>query len=170
MKSYLSKPHRSQAGFSMIEVLFALVLLGMVLVGIAVLMTRSLVVASNARYRDIANSLAQEVVEIYHRERTLHTWEDFRTAGLGTHCVLSDATHFNDTTHSDSNFTGSACTVDVQGVTVNGILFQRNVVATDNSGNVAITVTVSWKSGRSNGAGGSATDTIVTQQEFTNWL
>jgi len=80
-----------QAGFSMIEVLFALVLLGMVLVGIAVLMTRSLVTAADARYREIANGLAQEVLELYHRERTLSSWDDFVIAGTGKYCVLSAA-------------------------------------------------------------------------------
>ncbi|MDA1079411.1 MAG: prepilin-type N-terminal cleavage/methylation domain-containing protein [bacterium] len=165
MQSPISKQLRLQAGFSMLEVLFALVLLGMVLVGIAVLMTRSLVVASNARYREIANGLAQEVVELYHRERTLSTWEDFRTEGTGNHCVLSDA--------KDFDVTGTFVPVATQcaagaGVTVSGILFQRLVEAdTSDLSKVGITVTVSWKSGR---GGGTATDTIVTQQEFTNWL
>jgi len=160
--------HKQQAGFSMMEVLFALVLLGMVLVGIALLMTRSLVTASNARYRDIANGLAQEVIELYHRERTLHTWEDFRTAGLGTHCILSSAAHFNDAIHADTNFTGADCTTE--GVTINGILFQRKAVAVDNAGKLSVTVTVSWKSGRSDGNGGLAEDEIITKQDFTNWL
>ncbi len=155
----------------MIEVLFALVLLGMVLVGIAVLMTRSLVVASNARYRDIANGLAQEVVELYHRERTLSTWEDFRTDGAGLHCVLTDAKDFDTTsTFVLISSPDTECATGT-GVTINGILFQRlvNADVTDPT-KVTVTVTVSWQSGRSNGAGGSATDSIVTQQEFTNWL
>jgi len=156
-----AKLQRPQAGFSIIEVLFALVLLGMVLVGIAVLMTRSLVVAADARYRNIGNDLAQEVLELYHRERTLSSWTEFTTAGAGSHCVLSDAKDFSETT----TFITGACVA--QGVTVSGILFQRDVVAVSTPGKLEATVTVQWKSGRT---GNLETQSIVVKQDFTNWL
>jgi len=152
---------RRKAGFSIIEVLFALVLLGLVLVGVAVLLTRSLVTAADARYRDIANGLAQEVIEIYHRERTLTSWSEFITAGAGSHCVLSDARRF-----ADAGFTNTTC-ADSEGVTVSGILFQREVAAVLNSDKLETIVTVKWKSGRQ---GGTAEDEIIARQDFTNWL
>ncbi|OGJ37642.1 MAG: hypothetical protein A3A82_01885 [Candidatus Pacebacteria bacterium RIFCSPLOWO2_01_FULL_47_12] len=159
--------NKLQAGFSMIEVLFALVLLGMVLVGIAVLMTRSLVTAADARYREIANGLAQEVLELYHRERTLSSWDDFVIAGTGKYCVLSAAKDLNDeATFKPIILPNTAC-ASGDGVLINGILFQREVTGRSVGGKLQASVTVAWNSGRS---GGTLTQSITAQQEFANWL
>lgn len=64
-------------GESLIEVLVAVVLIGLVLTAVASLMTSSLVRSSQAKYRELATVKGQEIIDFLRGERAKLGWADF---------------------------------------------------------------------------------------------
>ena len=67
-------------GESLIEVLVAVVLIGLVLTAVASLMTSSLVRSSQAKYRELATVKGQEIIDVLRAERAKLGWAEFTTA------------------------------------------------------------------------------------------
>jgi len=89
----MTRPHpplRAKHGFTLIEVLVAVVIVGTVLTAIATTLSANVKNAAQARYRVRATVLAQEGLEFLTRERQLEGWGDFLGTfphGTTTYCV-----------------------------------------------------------------------------------
>lgn len=73
----LSKKHNNQQGLGLIEVLIAVMTTALMLTAVAILLTMSLRNSAEARYRDIATSESQEVIEYLRRQKFILGWELF---------------------------------------------------------------------------------------------
>jgi len=71
------KKNQLEAGSTIIEVLIATVVVGMVMTAVAALMTVSIKNTALLRYRAAATTQAQSGLEIFRRERNLLGWESF---------------------------------------------------------------------------------------------
>ncbi|KKU68341.1 MAG: Tfp pilus assembly protein pilV [Candidatus Amesbacteria bacterium GW2011_GWA1_47_20] len=107
-----------RTGQMLVEVLLAIAVAALVLVGMAQLSTRSLTTSNFSRSKSQADVYAQEAVEMIRTERTTKGWSDF--------------------------FTSYSCDT-LDGTLTGG--FTRNATCTKVSGipeKVTVTVTVSW--------------------------
>jgi len=148
MNKYLSS--HKQAGFSMIEVLMALVVVGLVLTAVASMITNSMETRADARYRQVANEIAKDFIEKCRREQATMKWTDF-VSGVypGSECKNVTSGEVNKLSEVgmiytlDANTTASAGTPEV---------FNVDAVVT-------------WSSGRN---GGTEEEKLIVQQAFTN--
>jgi len=77
-----------QTGSTIIEVLIATVVVGLVLTSVAALLTVSVKNTAQLRYRSQATTAAQSALEVFRRERGNLGWEAFYTAIQdGTYCL-----------------------------------------------------------------------------------
>ncbi|WP_372381848.1 type IV pilus modification protein PilV [Xanthomonas sp. NCPPB 1068] len=87
-----SLTHRRMSGFSLIEVLIALLILGVGLLGFALLQTNNVRFTKSAQQRTIASNLAYEVIDLMRAQRsmvgyyTAITYGSFDGIG-GTNCA-----------------------------------------------------------------------------------
>jgi len=139
-----SQSLHKQAGFSMIEVLMALVVVGLVLTAVAGMITNSVKARADARYRQIANEIAQDVIEKCRYEQATRTWEDF-VAGVGSECI------------------GISSVISKIGIdyTVNTDFFPGTTPPIVPQ---LLIVTVDWNSGRK---GGTLKELVEVEQVFT---
>lgn len=80
----------SERGFSLIEVLVATALTGVVLTAIASVMTASIKNAAQTGYRSRATDIAQDGQEFFSREHALNGWSTFTAPfpdGTSTYCL-----------------------------------------------------------------------------------
>jgi prepilin-type N-terminal cleavage/methylation domain-containing protein len=81
----------AQRGNSLIEVLIAVTIVGIVLTGVALSLTVSAQNSSEAEYRQVATRLAQEVVEVFRQKKSTEPWTTFyNTPGNATYCIPAD--------------------------------------------------------------------------------
>lgn len=153
-----------QSGSTIIEVLIALFLVGTILTAVAVTLSRSVSNSASARYREIATAMAQDMVEVFHYERTKRPWNGTD----GFHSVVANNRYYcaNDLADdSIADFQGSPCTGN--GVQVSGVGFRRDmhVVQTTINSNEAVelTVTISWD------AGNTGRQEVEVTQVFQDW-
>jgi type IV pilus assembly protein PilV len=101
MKPYMNKAHRNCAGFSMIEVLVAVVILAVGILGVAGLQGTSLRNTHSAHLRSQATSIAQDMIERMrvNRDTALANANNYAVA-LGTavaappvNCAVADCTN-----------------------------------------------------------------------------
>jgi type II secretory pathway pseudopilin PulG len=139
----MKRINKKTAGQSIIEVLIATGVVGAILTAIAATLTYSVKNSAENKYRSVATAKAQEVIEVYRRERHFQGWETFVDAigGGGVYClntVPSNSEEFNTLTPDDG------C---VDGVAEAGTEFTREAIVTPTANTVKIVAEVSWYDG-----------------------
>lgn len=158
----------AKKGSSIIEVLIALVLVGTVLTAVAATLMRSISSSSSARYREIATSMGQDMIEIFHYERSSRPWIN-ATNGFYTVVGANKSYCANNITDSSiAELVAGACsTAGTHDVELSGVDFRRNIRATQTTigGNeaVEVTATISWD------AGNTGRQEVELKQVFQNW-
>lgn len=94
-----SASRRSSGGFTLIEVMIALLVLGVGLLGFALLQTMNVRFTKSAQQRTVASNLAYEIIDIMRTQRSMGsyfngiTFDSFSSADPTTACARSaDAT------------------------------------------------------------------------------
>lgn len=78
------------AGNTIIEILIATVVVGLILTSLAVSMTSSIQNSAEAQYRESGTRLAQDVMEVFRKDKNTLSWNSFyATPASGTYCVPS---------------------------------------------------------------------------------
>lgn len=145
----------SQAGQSVIEVLVATAVVAVVMTGIAVGLTLSVRNTSEAKQRAYASVQAQQVMEVFRRERVQYGWGTFYdTLSSGDYC-------FNTLPSSLSGFAALSGEC-VGGVSAQGTEFKHDVSVTVGVNSVMVEVTVSWTDG-------TRTPSVVIGQDFREY-
>jgi type IV pilus assembly protein PilV len=88
----LSFSRRRQRGFSLLEVLIAVVVLGFGLLGLALLQTMNLRFTQSANHRTVATNLSYEVLDLIRANRLLkrsYAETAFTSAGAPTACAIA---------------------------------------------------------------------------------
>ncbi|MGD9129047.1 MAG: hypothetical protein PVJ09_00965 [Candidatus Woesebacteria bacterium] len=135
-----------QTGSSLIEVLIAAGVVGVVLTAMALGLTFSVKTSSEAKYRSIAAKQAEEGMELFNKERVIQGWTDFHTLA-GTYCL----TGAND-------IVSGACTA-AQRITLSKMDFTRQAqVDNTDPDKVVITLTVTWENHH-----------VTVTKEFRDW-
>ncbi len=164
---YYSQQH---SGFSIIEVLISVMVVGMALTALATSLSYSIALTNQARYRDVASKKAQEGLDFFKRERVVLGWNLFHTnisdAGYCLSTIPESVSQPPDSIVLSSLPTGS-CGVNQFDISVEGVgpNFKREVYITKGATDepLIITVAVSWP-------GGSGDDHVVEiQQELYQW-
>ena len=143
MNKYLSS--NKQAGFSMIEVLMALVVVGLVLTAVAGMITNSMETRADARYRQVANEIAQKFIEQCRREQAIMKWSDF----------ISQSDH-------------ECIAKGPVSEPLIGISFSKVITVASTSTppeTYTVNVDVTWSTGRN---GGTEEESLEVSQVFTN--
>lgn len=142
---------KPQTGSTLIEVLIATIVVGVILTGVVGALTSSLKNSSEAQNRQVATRLAQEALEVFAQHRAVSSWTGFAgtpgDSGANYFC-------FNNAYDAVSDITGSAvasvttCTP----LTVTGVptQFWRGVnVSVDSPTKVEVSAKVIWSDGSS---------------------
>jgi prepilin-type N-terminal cleavage/methylation domain-containing protein len=130
-------------GFSMIEVLIAVLVVGMVMTAVAAMMVSSTKISAESKYLGFANNKVQEALEVFRRERFLLGWGEFYGAvGNGVYC-------YNDLPADSNDFQGlnvGGCGGDsFEGA---GLSFVREAtVSKVDASTVEVTINVEWLDG-----------------------
>lgn len=85
-------PARCSRGFSLIEVLIALVVLAFGLLGLALMQTMNLRFTQSANYRTIATNLSYDILDMVranHRLRAIYSDAGYVSAGSPTRCAIA---------------------------------------------------------------------------------
>lgn len=135
----------SSSGQTIIEVLVATTVVGIVLTGLVIGMTFSLRNAAAAKARSLATRYAQEANEVFRRERDLQGWEPFSSTFQGgatrTYCLPA----LPETTTEFRSLTPADCSA---GTYIQGTDFTREVeVRRVSPSEVEVSTTVSWPDG-----------------------
>lgn len=130
-----------------------------VLTAISTAMIYSFKNAAQARYRDTATGLAQEIVEFFRRERAAEGWGGFLTAlnGTETYCILGEL----DDSVQIATLSSSPCGAAEP---IGGASYRRDAtVAYPDASTVKLTVIVSWQTGE------EEWQEVVIEQLFKKW-
>ncbi len=149
----------TQAGQSIIEVLVAIAVVGVVLTTIASGLTYSVKNTAEARYRSVATALAQDAVEVFRRERSILGWESFYEVFVG---APDQVYCFNTLPANSAAFVAlseGACSAGFQQV---GTEFRRQVTVDPTGSILTVTVVVSWYDGDNQRS-------VQVQQDFQQW-
>lgn len=150
--STISRLMRRQAGQTVIEVLLATAVVGVVMTAIAIGLTLSVRNTSEARLRAYASVQGQQVMEVFRRERVINGWGTFRSnLTTGDYCFNTLPSSLADF----ANHTGE-CT---EGISSQGTEFRTNAEVIVGPDSVAVTIRVSW-------IDGSRTPSVTLVQEF----
>lgn len=135
MKRKLLQP----TGFSMIEVMIAVMVVGMVMTAVAALMTSSTKLTAESRYAGFARSKVQEALEVFRRERFLLGWNDFyNSLANGVYC-------YNQIPMDSDAFKARAvggCSDTFEGA---GQAFKREVLVIKTGDSVEVTSHIEWQ-------------------------
>lgn len=131
----------SQRGNTLIELLIATFIVGMVLTGVAISLTYSIQREAISRYREGATSLAQEIAEYFLLERAQKGWQGFADGySNGTYCY--DATSVPEVTPQTTIPVVLPCAA----TTSTGMDFSPSIVITKTSSTqVHAEITISWE-------------------------
>lgn len=143
MNKYLSS--HKQAGFSMIEVLMALVVVGLVLTAVASMITNSMETRADARYRQVANEIAQKFIEQCRREQAIMKWSDF----------ISQSDH--------ECIAKGPVSEPLIGISFNKVITVASTSTPPET--YTVNVDVTWSTGRN---GGTEEESLEVSQVFTN--
>lgn len=149
----------SSRGSTLIELLMATTIAAVVLTAISTSMIYSFKNAAQARHRDTATNLAQEMVEFFRLQRAAKGWGGFVAAldEAETYCITGDI----DESTELSDFSRSACP---GAESIAGASYSRDVVLFyPDSGTVRLVVTVSWQ------VGDEEWQEVTLEQIFKRW-
>ncbi len=135
---------KSQDGQTILEVLLAAMIVGLVVTAAAVGLTYSIKNNAEVRYRELATALAQEPIEAFRRERDKQHWTQFHAA-----VTSAEVYCFGSSIPSDmSGFTTRANDATCDSFENAKTEFRRSVAAAKpNDNTVELTVTVTWNVG-----------------------
>lgn len=137
-------------GSSLIEVLIAIVVVGLVVTGAMISISYSMRNSAEARYREEASQIAQDGMEVVKLRREIDSWSTFYTAaGTSPRGICANVV----------TYSGSTCNI-----TAGNKTFTRSVTFTRAAGPpqmVTAVVTVTWPS-ESN-----QTMTVTIEQQFS---
>jgi Tfp pilus assembly protein PilV len=155
--------HFKQVGSSLIEILIATFVLSVVLIALISTLTYSIKSTTESNNRSEATKLAQEGMELFERQRTLRSWQNFTLvdlAGDASFCLVTIPDFGGD--FQTSVYKDSAC---VAGDEIGDVLFvrQANITYPD-SNTVTVEVVVSWPNPK-----GSSDHDVILQTEFRKW-
>lgn len=133
---------KSQAGQTIIEVLLATLVVAAVLVAITYGMTNSTKNADQNKQRATANLYAQEVIEVFRRERDNLGWNSFQAelTDNGIYCL----NNLPDDTQDFANLNTGPCASSSY---ISGTKFQRELVVDKSTNEVVLDVSVTWQDG-----------------------
>lgn len=138
----ISNHFKHQLGQTLIEVLIATAVVGLVITAVAAGLTYSIKSTSNSQYRTQATEEVQEVVEFLRRERTQAGWESFvEQLPSGEYCV-------NELPSDEDGLPGlvaGACSTQIVKL---GTEWSRQLtVNTSNAFSFQYYITITWKDG-----------------------
>ncbi|NCN87732.1 MAG: hypothetical protein COZ34_04575 [Candidatus Pacebacteria bacterium CG_4_10_14_3_um_filter_34_15] len=137
---------KNQNGSTIIELLISLMVVGLVVTAVAVASTYSIKNTGEARFRQAASTLAQEVVEKSRSEKTRLGFVSFNSAvGSNTYCFDTIPAAF-DNSDPDDDYSMPAPGACSTGETISlaGSEFTREVVFDTSATSIIVEVNVSW--------------------------
>ena len=134
----------SKAGFTLVEVLVAVVIVGLVLTAIAAAISFSVKNSSQADYRVVASRYAQEAIDRIRQQRSQLGWNSFYSSlTAGDSC-----SHISSYTFKSPPCTGLNYVISSNNATfTRKINIVKNPAAGSNPASVQLTVTVEWNDG-----------------------
>ena len=143
-------------GSTLIELVIAILVAGVILVGVAIGIMSSIQQTAAARYREIGTTLAQAGMEVFHKERARLGWQNFVTTYTGANYCVNQETKTIESAPCDTV------------ITQLGHDFNRNVVVTNNGTTVDVEVTVDWIAGKNkpNSADDDSRPSVTFSQKF----
>ncbi len=135
---------QTQTGSSLIEVLIATVVVGLVVTAIAFGMSHSVRNSAQSRYREVATKLAQDVQESFRKERNRLGWNQFASALSGTtvYCFSNIPAEFTEETLAQA--AGACDSGDGIKVGEVNVEYFREVEVVVANGTAQIIVTIEW--------------------------
>ncbi|PIR61770.1 MAG: hypothetical protein COU66_02035 [Candidatus Pacebacteria bacterium CG10_big_fil_rev_8_21_14_0_10_44_11] len=127
-------------GSTLIEVLIAIVVVGLVVTGVMLSISYSVRNSAESRYREVASQLAQDGMEVVILERQSEAWSKFSLRN-GIYCISPTAVSLSDTAQSIST-----CSTGSYLITNGNKTYTRYVNITPDSGAMKAIVTIIWKS------------------------
>jgi Tfp pilus assembly protein PilV len=128
------------SGQSIIEVIIATLIVGMVLTAIAAGLTLSIKNTAQTQLRELSTNFAQEGLEVFRRERNMLGWTAFLEAlGNETYCL-------NTFPKDSAAFTSMPTGECSSGTAIAGTTFTRNAtVSILSADSIQVQVTVEWQ-------------------------
>lgn len=153
-----------QKGSSLIEILIAIGIVGIVLTGIIVALTFSIKSTAESKYRSLATTKAQEVIEYLRRERSRLGWSQFyELINDGFYC-FDEIPGFDVSIAEKQGQCGENYSLVMPGV---GLNFKREAEINKNGlDDVEIIVTVSWPRFEQSA---DIDREVVVRQKIKNW-
>ncbi len=142
-----------KAGNTVIEVLVATAVVGLILTSLALLLSNSIKNSSEAQYREVATRLAQDTMEVFRKDRNVMSWNDFlATPSNGNYCVPSTFTSVATASFTNANLNAMInCPYTLQDTMNFHRAFNKTAILdvseTPNISTVKITVYVYWNVG-----------------------
>lgn len=135
----------AQRGSSLIELLIAIVVVGTIVTAVAFALTQSVKNTAETRYRELASTMAQDVIDVMRKEREVQGWVPF-------YGYFSDGTTlycFNQLPNSidTSSLASRSGPCGPAQYAVSRTSFQREVAVTRSSGTLEMLVTIRWNIG-----------------------
>jgi type IV pilus modification protein PilV len=124
-------------GSTLIEVLVAILIVGLVITGVMLSITYSVKNSAEARYREVASQLAQDGMEVVKLRREVDEWSEFAAYAPATYCLDTSVATLNDVGSCTNNVTNSSKTF------TRSVQLTKTVTTPET---VTATVTVSWQS------------------------
>ena len=149
MKFVLNKKIQRKAGNTIIEVLVATAVVGVILTALAVSMSSSIQNSAEAQYREIATRYAQDAMETIRKDKTILSWNSFSdNSHNGTWCTPT-ASSFTGLTTLTVTTSESAVATRCSGYRPSGNsnTYYRIVTMSNVGGSVKVVVKVYWNMG-----------------------
>jgi len=127
---------RNDQGSTLIELVIAILVAGVVLVGVSIGIMYSIQRTALARYREIGTTLAQESIEVFYKERARLGWQNFEVlyGGGGSFCLNQETKVIE----------LAPCDI----ITQLDHDFVRQIEVVKNGDKIDVGVTVTWAAGR----------------------
>lgn len=152
-------PRSSQRGQTILEVLIAILVVGLVMVALASMLTMSVKNTAEGKYRNLATSQAQEALEVFRRERVRLGWNAFKTAATGGLFCLNTLPSSSDNLTTFLAQNSDECEASY---VVSNSNFTRQVEIQHAADEVVLIVTVGWLDG-------NQPREVILEQEFREY-
>lgn len=130
----------NQRGQTIIEVLIATVVVGVVMTAIGAALTSSLRNTAESKFRSYASTYAQQAMEVFIRERSLLGWQQFQEA------VISGQFCLNELPANSEAFIAMPAGTCTQGVAFSGTEFEREAeISVLSADEIRVEVVVQWQ-------------------------
>ncbi len=141
-------------GNTVIEVLVATVIVGLILTALAISMTSSIQNSSEAQYRETGTSLAQDTMEVFRKDKNIISWTEFSSSPGATQIASATIdsikcvpTTFTTVTQITGSTLGIGQISSCASVVQNKITYKRAISKVVSTNSVRIKVHVYWNVG-----------------------